>query len=214
MGSSRSCRLRQPDRRAVRQVSVLILVVSGHVLLVILFSRSGSPDARKHFTRTEPPPALVLLNLESPAEQPLPEQTSVPAAPPAHSSRPHSDRARKSSHTEPGEPSGEASQNTAIDPGAAGVAPRLYWQRELETAVDAATPDMINEYMRVCAEAERTHAPRPPGCIRRSFDGPWRPSGNLLQDMRDPDRPRSSVPEPLPDAFSKAPRPEAFRNDH
>jgi hypothetical protein len=29
--------------------------------------------------------------------------------------------------------------------------------------------------------------------------------------MRDPNRPRSSVPDPLPDAFGKVPRAEVFK---
>ena len=44
----------------------------------------------------------------------------------------------------------------------------------------------------------------------RYYDKPWRPSGDLLKDMRDPNRPRSSVPDPLPDAFGEAPRSEVF----
>jgi len=72
---------------------------------------------------------------------------------------------------------------------------------------------MIREWSQLCAQAERAHAPRPPGCNRRSYEGPWRPTGNLLEDMYDLDRPISSVPDPLPEAFPKAPRSEAFQKE-
>jgi hypothetical protein len=54
---------------------------------------------------------------------------------------------------------------------------------------------VLKEYIRLCSQAELAHAPCPPGCNRRVYDGLWRPGGNLLRDMRDPDRPHSSVPD-------------------
>lgn len=202
--------MEQAQGKTFRQFGVLTLVLSGHVL-VVSFLLSGRPwDTRKDLARPEPDTALVVLNLESATEQPRLERTPE-TAPAARVGRTRANRSRKSSSATPSEPSGEASKSTAINPGDAGVIPRTDWRRELETAVETVAPEMIKEYTRLCAEAERTHAPRPPGCNRRSYDGPWRPSGNLLQDMRDPDRPRSSVPDPLPEAFPKAPRPEVFQ---
>jgi len=184
----------QPRRLTFRAVGVVILVLVVHLLLVSVLLRSGSRDAHK---RTEPTTVLVLLNLEALSEQ-TPEKARA-----ARLRRP-----RESSGAAASEPSGES---TSISPGAA---PSTDWQRELEITVEKIGPEVIKEYMRRCAQAERTHAPRPSGCPRRSYDGPWRLSGNLLQDMRDPDRPRSSVPDLLPDAFAKAPRSPVFQNDH
>ena len=200
-------------RTACRHLGVLTLVLGGHVLVISLWLSSRPWDGRKGAVQTEPPTKLVLLNLESPSEPPGSEQAHE-TAPASGVGRTHIDRPRKASRAVPSEPGGEASTSTAINPDEKGVIPRTDWQRELETSVERVMPGMIKEYTRLCDEAERAHAPRPPGCNRRSFDGPWRPSGNLLQDMRDPDRPHSSVPDPLPEAFLKAPRPEVFRKDH
>lgn len=200
-------------RKAFRRFGALALVLGGHVLVISSLLSSGPSDRRKGIAQTEPPVELVLLSLESPFEQPRSEQTRE-TAPAAGVGGTHTNRPQKSSRAALSEPSGEASSSTAINPDETGVIPRTDWQRELETSVETVMPGMIKEYTRLCDEAERNHAPRPPGCNRRSFDGPWRPSGDLLRDMRDPDRPHSSVPEPLPEAFPKAPRPEVFRNDH
>ena len=199
--------------KAFRQFGVLTLVLSGHVLVISVLLSGGQWHTRRGFVQAEPVTALVLLNLESPAEQSWLAHTPATAHA-AGVDRSRTVRPRKPSDAAPRESGGEASTSTAINPGETGVIPKTDWQSELEISVETVMPEMIKEYMRLCSEAERTHAPRPPGCIRRSYDGPWRPSGNLLQDIRDPDRPRSSVPEPLPPAFPNAPRPEAFRNDH
>jgi hypothetical protein len=202
--------MEQAQGQAFRRFGVLALALSGHVLLVILLSSSRPSDRGKGLTRREPRTVLMMLNLESRAKQPPleqpPETPSVPSA-----SRTRADRARKSSDVAPIEPRGEASKSTAINSDEVGVTPRIDWQREMETAVKTVAPEMIREWLQLCAQAERAHAPRPPGCNRRSYEGPWRPSGNLLQDMHDLDRPTSSVPDPLPEAFPKAPRSGAFQ---
>ena len=84
----------------------------------------------------------------------------------------------------------------------------------MEAAVASMVPQFEREDRRRCAEAERTRAPRPFGCKRRYYDMPWQPSGNLFKDMRDPERPRGGVPDALPDAFLKAPRPLVREDDH
>jgi len=165
------------------------------VLVVILLSRSRPPD-----TRTKPRSVLMLLDLESRDELPSPERK------PETRSAAHP---RKSPSAGPRESSGKAIESTAASPGKADVIPKIDWDREIQSVI----PKIIAEYVRRCAEAARTHAPRPPGCNRRSYDGPWRPSGNQLLDMRDPDRPRSSVPDPLPPAFPEAPRSVVFKNE-
>jgi|KBSSwiStaDraftv2_1062776.scaffolds.fasta_scaffold13322_2 hypothetical protein len=202
--------MEQAQGQAFRRFGVLALVLSGHVLLVILFSSSRPSDTDKGPARTEPRAVLMLLNLESRAKQPPLEQTpETPSV--AGASRTRADRARKPSGVAPIEPRGEASKSTAINSDEVAVTPKIDWQREMETAVETVTPEMIKEWLQLCARAERAHAPRPPGCNRRSYEGPWRPSGNLLKDMYDLDRPPSSVPDPLPEAFPKAPRSEAFQ---
>jgi hypothetical protein len=98
---------------------------------------------------------------------------------------------------------GEASENTAIT---LDEAPRINWHSELDAAVEAVMPEMLREYTRLCAEAERPQVKHQGGCPRSLYEGPWRPSGNFLQDIRDPDRPRGGVPDTLPPAFPKAPQ--------
>jgi hypothetical protein len=193
------------QRKAFQRFGVLAIVLSGHVLLAMLLSSSRPSDSRKGAASTEPESALVLLDLESRVERPpLEQRPETPRA--ASASRTHAVRPRKSSKAAPSEPSGEVSQSTAIGSGKSGVVPKIDWYGEMETTLETVAPKMIQEYVDRCAQAERAHARRPPGCNRRSFDGPWRPTGNWALDMRDPDRPHSSVPEPLPEAFPKAPR--------
>jgi hypothetical protein len=152
---------------------------------------------------------LLLLNVEQRAEPPSVKQ--VPATPhTARASHTREDRPRKTPSEVPGD-NGETSESATITaPDESHSIPKIDWQLEIEIAVQAMTPKMVKEEQRRCAEAERTHAVRPFGCKVRYYDKPWRPSGDLLKDMRDPNRPRSSVPDPLPDAFGKAPRAEVF----
>src|ERR1700730_12471909 len=204
--------MEQARGQVFRRFGVLTVVLSGHVLLVILLSSSRPSDTHQDLVRTDPLPVLVLLDLESRSEQRAVEQT--PERPTAASaSRTRTDRPRKSSSTAPIEPIEEASKSTAINPGEGDDIPKIDWRREMEAAPQRVERQRSNQDARLCARPERTNAPRPPGCNRRSFDGPWRPSGNLLQDIRDPDRPRSSVPDPLPEPFPKAPRSEVFQEE-
>jgi hypothetical protein len=192
---------------ARRQLGVLMVVLSAHVLVVmILLLSSGRPDRPGDLLPSEPPTAVVRLDLESPAEQPRLEQTSKkPLTGGIHAV--HTDRAQKTSSAAESRNSSEAGETTAISPG---EAPSVDWYRELDTAVEAVTPEMIRKYTRLCAEAERPHMKHPPGCPRSRYEGPWRPSGGgnvfTLQDIRDPDRPRGGVPDALPPAFPKPPQ--------
>jgi hypothetical protein len=200
--------MEQAQGRVLRRFGVLAVVLGGHVLLVLLLSSSRPSDTRKGIPRTEPRTILVLLDLEPRAEEPPTKQT--PKTPPTPgASRTRTDRPRKAPGEVPGKDSGETSESTAsVAPDQSGGIPRIDWQLEMETTARAMGPRMLNELQRRCDEAERDRAPRPPGCGRRSFDEPWRPSGDFARDMRDPDRPRSSVPGPLPPAFPNAPRPQ------
>lgn len=195
--------MEQAQGQAFRRFGVLAIVLSGHVLLVMLLSSSRSSDTRKGLARAEPYTVLELLDLKQTPE--------TPAA--VSADRTRAERARKSPSAAPSEPSDETNHSTAIGSEESGVLPKIDWQREREIAVAAVAPKVTKDYVRLCAQAERTHAPRPPGCNRRSFEGPWRPTGNWALDMYDPDRPRESVPDPLPEAFPKAPQSEVFQND-
>jgi hypothetical protein len=196
--------------QAFRQSGVLVVVFAGHVLLLLLFiSSSRHSNARKALARAETRAVLLLLDMEQRAEPPPVKQT--PETPrTASASRTRKDRPRQTPSEVPGD-NGEASESAAITaPGESRRIPKIDWQLEMGIAVQAMTPKMVKEEEHRCAQAERTHAARPFGCKTRYYDKPWRPSGDLLKDMRDPNRPRSSVPDPLPDAFGKLPRAEVL----
>jgi hypothetical protein len=197
--------------QAFRQSGVLVLVFAGHVLLLLLFiSSSRHSNTRKALARAEAPAVLLLLNVEQRAEPPPVKQT--PETPhTASASHTRKDRPRKTPSEVSGDNGGETSESAPISaPDESRSIPKIDWQLETEIAVQAMTPKMVKAEEHRCAEAERTHAARPFGCKLRYYDKPWRPSGDLLKDMRDPNRPRSSVPDPLPDAFGKLPRAEVF----
>ena len=148
---------------------------------------------------------LLLLNVEQRTEpSPVKQVPELPRT--ANASRRRKGRPREAPSEAP-----ETSEGAAITaPDESRSIPKLDWQLQMEIAVQAMMPKMAKEAQYQCAEAERTHAARPFGCKRRYFDKPWQPSGDLLKDMRDPERPRSSVPDPLPDAFGQVPRAEVF----
>jgi hypothetical protein len=185
----------------------LIFVLCAHLLMALVLSNSGPLQRPRSLASTEDDRALVLLNLES-----LPEEPPVELAPAVQP--PDSARRAKKARPRPApsaavsnEGSGESqSESTAITaPDESGGRPKTDWQLELETSVQAVAPQLIDDYWRRCHAAERARALRPPGCPRRSFDKPWRPSGSIVEQVRDPDNPHSGVPDPLPDAFPKAP---------
>ena len=162
------------------------------MLLGVLLSSGRPPDARKRVARAEQEMILTLLELEPDKEPPRPA---------ASTRRARIDRTRKAPKSS-AKPTGENSEAESA------ITPKIDWWGEIESTNTAAEDNMVREYTQRCAEAELKRAPRPPGCPRRGFEGPWRPSGDLARDLYDPDRPWdwSSVPEALPPAFSKAPR--------
>ena len=152
---------------------------------------------------------LMLLNVEQRVEPPPVKQTlGTPHSERANHTR--KDRPRKTPSEVPGDDGETGESATITAPDESYGIPKIDWQLEIDIAVQAMMPKMVKEEQRRCAEAERTHAVRPFGCKVRYYDKPWRPSGDLLKDMRDPNRPRSSVPDPLPDAFGKVRRAEVF----
>jgi hypothetical protein len=196
--------------RAFRQSGVLVLVFAGHVLLLLFISSNRHSNTRVALERAEAPAMLLLLNVKQPAE-PLPMKQPQEIPHTTSASRTRKDHPRETPGELPGN-IGEPGESAAITaPGESHSIPKIDWQLEIENAVQATTPKLVKEEQRRCAEAERTHAARPFGCKTRYYDKPWQPSGDLLKDMRDPNRPQSSVPDPLPDAFGKLPRAEVFK---
>jgi hypothetical protein len=189
----------EAQRRATRQLAVCLLVLGAHALVVIAFWSSGLPDRHGRLGSVETSMMVVPLELE-PARQPQQTPRKHPAAD-VHAGR--TDRAPRTAAAVESPRSGEASGSTAITPQ---EPPHVDWQREGEAAVEAVSPGIVRQYMRLCAEAERSHLPHPPGCPRNRYEGPWRPSGNLARDLRDPDRTRDSVPDALAPAFPQAPQ--------
>jgi hypothetical protein len=180
-----------------------------------MLSSSQPPQTRNGSSRSEPRNVLVLLDLESraiePQSKPLPKPEFTTST-----NRARSARLRTESAEAPdAEREGSGESTAIVTPGESTASvPEIDWQLEMEITIREIAPKMVKEWQRKCDDAERARKPRPPGCNRRSYDQPWRPSGSLLQDMRDPDRPRSSVPEPLGDAFPTAPRrPELPRRE-
>jgi len=196
--------------RAFRQSGVLVLVFAGHVLLLLFISNSRHSNTREELSRAETPAGLLLLNVEQRAEpRPVKQMPETPHTANA-TSRGRKDRRREIPGNVP-KNNGETTESAAIPaPDESRSTPKIDWHLEIEVAVQTMTPKLVQEEERRCAEAERTHAARPFGCKVRYFDKPWRPSGDLLKDMRDLNRPPSSVPDPLPDAFGKVPRSEVF----
>lgn len=195
----------QAHERGVRQLGTLSLVLCAHALLVLVFCRSGPVDRQRRLSPLDPPALSVLLVLQSLAPQPrLDGARQRPRSAGVHAT--HVERAPTASPVAQSTRSGEASPANPDSGIHLEEAPPIDWLRERDAAVDAVTPGMIREYTRLCAEAERPHTPHPAGCPRNRYEGPWRPSGNLLRDIRDPDRPRSGVPDALPPAFTKAPQ--------
>lgn len=201
--------MKRTQGQAFHRSGVLVLVFAGHVLLLFFISSNRYSNTRKILARAEAPTALLLLNMEQRAEPPPVKQMSeTPHT--TSASRRRKDRAREIPGKAPGN-EGETSGSAAITtPDEARSTPKIDWQLETDVAVQAMLPKLVMQEERRCAEAERTRAARPFGCKIRYYDKPWRPSGDLLKDMRDPNRPRSSVPDPLPDAFGKAPRSVVF----
>jgi hypothetical protein len=155
--------------------------------------------------------ALIVLNLDRPHSEVA--STGADSGGPQTASPKHNVRPRKTPPYAPSEDGHDTSDGTAITtPDASGANPKKDWQSEMEATVRTLMPNIQQEWQRQCDEAERAHAPRLPGCNRRSYDGPWRPSGSLLQDLRDPDRPWSSVPDLPGNPFPKAPRPQAYKD--
>lgn len=194
----------QAYERVGRQLCIWMLVLAAHVLVVIVFWNRGPLESQPQPLPTEPPIAVVDLQTAQPQREQSPKgpqrlQRRATAGPPAA----RTDRTPITPMAGQSQPAGEADGSPAIHPD---EAPRTDWYRDLDATVQALTPEMIKEYTRLCTQAERPHLKHAAGCPRSPYEGYWRPSGDLLRDIRDPDRPRSSVPDALPPAFPTAPQ--------
>jgi len=186
---------------AGRKLVVLMFVLDVHALALVILLWSGKQlDARRGPSPIEPTTVLLGLDLQSHDEQPPIDQRAKSRHPQGFKRAP-ANPVRTATPSAEGSRSDEVGGNAIINPE---EPPRIDWQRESDAAVEAVTPNMIKEYTRLCAEADRPNTKHPAGCPRSFNEGYWRPSGNLLRDIRDPDRPRSSVPDLLP-AFPKGP---------
>lgn len=200
------CRMGQVRGRALRPLSVLGIVVAGHLLvaLLLLSSRPAHPGRGPPEITT----FLVVLNLNRPHSEEAP--AGAPSGGPQTASPKHAVRPRKMPRSVPSEDGQDTRESSAPD--ASGVNPKKDWRREMDATLQAVMPKIQTQWQRQCDEAERAHALRLPGCNRRSYDEPWRPSGSLLQDLRDPDRPWSSVPDLPRNPFPEAPRPQVYKD--
>lgn len=197
------CAMVTGNARAIRGSGLLALVVAAHLLLLLTIASSLHSQRRK--ARTAPPEieAFILPLANQQISEPPP-----PTSRPSHRRPLHSDVAEQ-----PISNSGEPNDsNVPGIPDEVPNTPKFNPQLDIQLAVQALLPSLVQAEDRRCAEAERTHAPRPFGCKQRYYDKHlWQPSGNFLKDIRDPERPHGGTPDPLPDAFAKAPRPEAFK---
>lgn len=195
--------MQRTDGQALRKSSALLFVLAAHLL--VLFVLIGSHISFRKTPAAEEIVTLVLPMSEKQNAEVLPQAEGANSPPPKR--RGH-ENAKKpipspSATIEPDAISTPSSTNSygKIDP-----------QLEIQKSLELLLPDLVKAEEIRCAEAERNHARRPFGCQQRYYDKHfWEPSGNLLKDMRDPERPRSSAPDPLPPAFGRAPRPEAFK---
>jgi hypothetical protein len=165
---------------------ILVLVMAGHVLVFSWVSAS-----RHSGSSSEAPEIEVLL-----------------PAPQRHAEAPEVRKRLVVSHNVSATRQAGSSESTAITSTDESLhVPKTDWQLEAESAVTAMMPRLEREQRRRCQEAEWHHEARPFGCPKRYYDKAWQPSGDLLTDMRDPERPRGGSPDPLPDAFLRAPLP-------
>jgi hypothetical protein len=163
-------------RNSFGRLTVLAIVVGGHVLLVMLFANSRPAEPRPSSSRSsEAPEALVLLNLEP---QPEPARVSeTPALEPMTASAAAILR-----------PSAIASADPSAIPdpfvGSSGSAitelpsenPAIDWEREAQRTAASMAPSLIRKQLRECEEAKK-HGKYPPGCKKPAseYEPHWEP---------------------------------------
>lgn len=177
-------------KRALRS-AILALVLAAHILGLTLLSlrRATHPGA--------PVETQVLL---------LTDQRLAPTVVKPAPARARADRSPvpSSERISEGPPITSMSDSPS--------APKTDWRLESEITVAAMMPKLDREQRRRCEEARWTHEARPFGCPKRYYDQAWQPSGDLLKDMHDPDRPRGGAPDPLADAFLAPPLPVVLQD--
>jgi hypothetical protein len=158
------------------RLTVLAIVVGGHVLLVMLFA-SSRPAA----TRTSPSPsidapdALVLLNLEprlQPASEPeMPAFEPVAASAGAVVKLPAIASADSSAIPDPT----AGSSGSAITELPSDGLP-IDWAHEAQRTAQSMAPGLIRKQLRECEEAKK-HGKYPPGCKKpaSAYEPHWEP---------------------------------------
>jgi hypothetical protein len=196
--------MQRTDGQALRKSSALLFVVAAHLLL--LFVLIGSHISLRKTSTAEEIVTLVLPMSEKQSAKVLPQTEGANSAPPPKH------RGHENVKKPVPSPSAAIEPDTISAPNSNNSSGKIDPQLEIQKSLELMLPSLVKAQEIRCAEAERNHARRPFGCQQRYYDKHfWEPSGNLLKDMRDPERPRSSAPDPLPPAFGRAPRPEAFK---
>lgn len=184
------------------------VIGSGVVLLhmsILAFLAKVSP--RWHAPR-ETASTLVLLDLATA----VPKLTEKPVAQRSSKVLPDDGDKRQSNAAEVRE-SGQFDQT----PQSASTGPLTDWSAELETIAKAEAPELLAERLQKCHDAE-LHGRSLVGCGKVKTPGIWEThrglagffavgkrvaNGHIFDDMNDPDRERSSVPDIV--ALQKAP---------
>ena len=164
-------RMERTQGRAFRQSGVLVLVFTGHVLLLLFISSSRYSNTDKGLARADAPATLLLLNVEQRAEPPPVKQVlAIPHT--ARASHTREDRRRKTPSEVPGD-NGETSA-TITAPDESHSIPKIDWQFEIEIAVQAMTPKMVKEEQRRCAARPLKGPLVPPQltCLKQ-VEGGW-----------------------------------------
>jgi hypothetical protein len=199
---------------------VLAIVIGGHVLLLLLFTKLRPMDARTHSRSSG---VLFLLELKPPPKRPSEEPRRV-------------ERPERASSVLPREPASDQRSEPSTTINAPPSAPQTDWHLEAQLSAEAMAPGWLEEQRRKCKESD---GPPPPECRKRKYEFEWdpepktvdvagllpfvrlgkrcviglgffgcaigelpEPNGDLFKDMRDPDRPRSSIPD-LPETVGR-----------
>ena len=199
-------------RESLVRCAAAVVAIGGHVLLIVLLSRSHPRPFNDSASRAPIRGTLVVLEL-----RPLPEPTAAGPAEPA--------RVLVTPRVRVGSP---PLLDTRIE--ALPVKPSIDWYREAEIVAREAAARSVPPARTDCDEAPRPGSPRPK-CRKDASEFLWDPeprrfgieggipyvrlgpcvvaliafgcgigktdaNGELFKDMRHPDRPTSSVPGP------------------
>jgi hypothetical protein len=210
----KSVRLSERRRRWVIGSGVVFLHISILAFLAKVSPRWHSP--------AETASTLVLLDLTT--VPPVPKLTAKPVAQPRSTALAEDDGGKRQSNPAEGRESSQIDQT----PQSGSTEPLIDWSAELETIAKAEAPELLAERLQKCHDAEM-HGRSLVGCGKVKTPDIWKwdtgkaglagllsigkrqADGHIFDNMRDPDRDPSSVPDiaalqegphrPLPLAF-------------